>query len=173
MSIYMVQHSFSRPDWEQEWNDWYAANLKVLLGVPGFQTAQRFKATAGNPPRYMAIYTVDSPEIFQSAPYVAAGGNGANSVRFRPAYQVWIRNLFEGMARAPIVAEGQFLVMIDSATGEETLQGIALHWLRSTGFHQSTPFRGIAAVTAAQAEALDRRSDVAIYQPIAGQYGQS
>ncbi len=31
MTIYMVQHAFSRPDWEEEWNTWYGGNLKVLM----------------------------------------------------------------------------------------------------------------------------------------------
>ena len=60
MTIYMVEHLFARPEWEAEWNAWYEGNLKVLLGVPGFRTGQRFRS-AGVEPRYMAMYTVDSP----------------------------------------------------------------------------------------------------------------
>ena len=62
MTIYMVEHLFSRPDWEAQWNAWYEGNLKVLLGVPGFLTGQRFRS-AGSAPRYMAMYTVDSPDV--------------------------------------------------------------------------------------------------------------
>jgi len=55
MSIYMVQHSFSKPEWLQEWNDWYANNLKVFMTIPGIYTAQRFQALEGSPPRFMAV----------------------------------------------------------------------------------------------------------------------
>ena len=79
MTIYMVEHLFARPEWEAEWNAWYEGNLKVLLGVPGFRTGQRFRS-AGVEPRYMAMYTVDSPAVFDSAVYKAAGGGGTNSL---------------------------------------------------------------------------------------------
>jgi hypothetical protein len=147
MTIYMVQHAFSRPEWEEEWNAWYGGNLKVLLGVPGFRSGQRFKAAAaGSPPRYMAVYTVDSPDVFESRAYRDAGGGGSDSQRFRPAYQVWIRNLFEGIDAAPQVSGGEYLVALDSASPDVELPGVRLSWLKSTGFHMSTPYRGLAVV---------------------------
>ena len=84
MSIYMVQHSFSKPEWLQEWNDWYANNLKVFMTIPGIYTAQRFQALEGSPPRFMAVYTVD-PDVFESKIYLDNGGGGKASERFRPA----------------------------------------------------------------------------------------
>ena len=42
-TIYIVEQLFGRADWEQEWSDWYNGNLDVLLSVPGFRTAQRFR----------------------------------------------------------------------------------------------------------------------------------
>ena len=172
MTIYMVQHAFSRPEWEEEWNAWYAGNLKVLLGVPGFRTGQRFKALQGAPPRYMAVYTVDSPGVFESQRYIEAGGGGTNSLRFRPAYETWIRNLFEGIDRAPNVRENEYLVTIDAASADQDIPGVALTWLNSTGFHKSTPYRGIAVVKQDRLEALGKRADVSIYQPITAQQGQ-
>jgi hypothetical protein len=171
MTIYMVQHVFSRPEWEEEWNAWYAANLNVLLGVQGFRTGQRFKALEGSPPRYMAVYTVDSPEVFESRVYRDAGGGGTNSQRFRPAYQVWIRNLFEGIAAAPEVRSDEYLVSLDSATKDHELRDVPLTWLETTGFHKSTPYRGIAVVKPHQLELLRGRPDVTVYQPITGQQG--
>ena len=171
MTIYMVQHAFSRPDWEDEWNAWYGGNLKVLLGVRGFRTGQRFKALDGAPPRYMAVYTVDSPEVFESRIYKDAGGGGTNSQRFRPAYQTWIRNLFEGIAAAPEVREDEYLVAVDSAARNVELAGVPLTWLEATGFHRSTPYRGIAVVGKAEGELLRGTDGVAVYRPITAQQG--
>ena len=172
MTIYMVQHAFSRPEWEEEWNAWYSENLKVLLGVPGFRSGQRFKALGGSPPRYMAVYTVDSPAVFESRPYIEAGGGGTNSLRFRPAYQVWIRNLFEGLERAPEVRESERLVAIDAASPEREVPGVTLAWMHSTGFHKSTPYRAIAVIVEDQIEAVRRHANVDIYQPITPQQKQ-
>ena len=171
MTLYVVEHTFSRPEWEEEWNAWYAANLKVLLAVPGFRTGQRFKAIEGTPPRYMAIYTVDSPDIFESPTYVKAGGGGSNSVRFRPAYQIWIRNLFEGIAVAPEVRDDEYLAYVDSVDRDVTIPGIELTWLRSTGFHKTTPYRAIGVLKQAQAKALNTTSPVILYKPITPQQG--
>jgi len=171
MTLYMVQHAFSRPDWEDEWNAWYGGNLKVLLAVPGFRSGQRFKALDGSPPRYMAVYTVDSPEVFESQVYKEAGGGGTNSQRFRPAYQVWIRNLFEGTEVAPAVREGEYLVSVDSATPDVEVPGVRLTWLKSTGFHKTTPYRGLAVVATGETERLRSHESVALYRPITAQQG--
>lgn len=171
MTIYMVQHAFSRPDWEAEWNAWYGGNLKVLMSVPGFRTGQRFKALDGSPPRYMAAYTVDSPDVFESKCYKDAGGGGTNSQRFRPAYQVWIRNLFEGIDAVPEIRDGEYLVSVDSNTKDLDVPGVRLIWLESTGFHMSTPYRGIAVVSKDQVESRRRDSSVTVYQPITAQQG--
>ena len=171
MTIYMVQHAFSRPDWEEEWNAWYGGNLKVLMSVPGFRTGQRFKALDGSPPRYMAVYTVDSPDVFESKRYRDAGGGGTNSQRFRPAYQVWIRNLFEGIDAAPAIRDNEYLVIADSIARDLDLPGAQLTWLESTAFHRSTPYRGIAVVSSGEAEAMRRNNRVTVYQPIGAQQG--
>lgn len=171
MTLYMVQHAFSRPDWEEEWNAWYGGNLKVLMGVPGFRTGQRFKALEGSPPRYMAVYTVDSPDVFESKRYIEAGGGGTNSQRFRTAYQVWIRNLFEGIDAAPEIRDGEYLVSVDSESKNKELPGVPLTWLKSTGFHMTTPYRGIAVASNDQVEPMRGNNSVTVYQPITARQG--
>jgi len=171
MTLYMVQHAFSRPDWEEEWNAWYGGNLKVLMSVPGFRTGQRFKALNGSPPRYMAVYTVDSPDVFESKRYREAGGGGTNSQRFRPAYQVWIRNLFEGIDAAPAIRDGEYLVSLDGNARDLDVPGVQLTWLESTGFHRTTPYRGIGVAKQHQADALRKMSSVTLYGPITAQQG--
>lgn len=171
MAIYMVQHSFARPDWEDEWNAWYARNIEVLMSVPGFVTGQRFKGTDSHPPRYMAMYTVESLTVFESKAYVDAGGNGANSQRFRPAYQVWIRNLFESPRPAPAVGDGECLVVVDSAEKQEPIAGVAMTWLASIGFHRSTPYRGLGVVAEHNALPLQSLANVLVYRPLTPQLG--
>jgi hypothetical protein len=166
VTIYMVQHAFSRPEWEEEWNAWYGGNLKVLLSVPGFKFGQRFKAVDGSPPRYMAVYTVESPDVFESRAYLDAGGGGTNSQRFRPAYTVWIRNLFEGVDAAPEVRHGECLICVDSADKKIDLPGVPLTWLHSTGFHRTTPYRGIAVIANQEAQKMRGETNVTVYHPI-------
>jgi hypothetical protein len=144
MTIYMVEHLFSRPEWETEWNAWYEGNLKVLLGVPGFRTGQRFRS-AGAAPRYMAMYTVDSPAVFNSAAYKTAGGGGTNSQRFREAYQVWIRNLFDTDQAIPNVGPGEYLLVEDTDDGHAALKP-GVQRMVCSGLHKTTEFRCLSVL---------------------------
>lgn len=161
----MVEHTFALPELEDEWNAWYGGNLRVLLSVPGFASAQRFRVPDAAPHRYMAMYTVAGPEVFESEAYRAAGGGGANSVKFRPAYQVWVRNLFDGIDAAPEVHPGQCLLAVDAAERGGALAGVSLQWGRAIGLHRTTPWRGLAVVASASANALRDRVGVTIYEP--------
>lgn len=166
-TIYMVEQLFARADWEQAWSDWYNGNLNVLLSVPGFRTAQRFR-NAGASPRYLAIYTVDSPAVFQTQTYINAGGNGANSVRFRPAYEMWKRNLFDTTGRATPVAMNQFLLVEDIGDGAVPPRSGAQR-LPCTGMHKTTAFRDLTVLNAP----LDPLPENALcYRPLTPQLGQ-
>ena len=167
LTIYMVEQLFARADWEQEWSDWYNSNLNVLLSVPGFRTAQRFR-NVGASPRYLAIYTVDSPAVFQTQTYINAGGNGANSVRFRPAYQMWKRNLFDDAERAINVDTSQFLLVEDVASAATPARPGAKR-LTCTGMHKTTAYRDLTMVPAP----LDGLPENAVcYRPLTQQLGQ-
>ena len=144
MTIYMVEHLFSRPDWEAEWSAWYEGNLKVILGVPGFRTGQRFRS-AGAAPRYMAIYTVDSSDVFESAAYKGAGGGGTNSRRFREAYQIWIRNLFDTQQAIPNVGPQDYLLVEDTDDGNLPLKP-GVQRMTCSGLHKTTPFRCLSVL---------------------------
>jgi hypothetical protein len=165
LMIYMVEHTFSLPELEDEWNVWYFGNLRVLLSVPGIDSAQRFRVPATTPPRYMAMYTLSGPEVFESAAYREAGGGGANSVRFRPAYQVWVRNIFDGIDRAPEVHAGQCLLSVDAARTHDDLPGVTLQWGRAVALHKTTPLRGLAVIERAAAQALGDLPHVTVYEP--------
>jgi hypothetical protein len=163
--IYMVEHTFSMSELEAEWNAWYAGNLHVLLSVPGIESAQRFRVPSANPPRYMAMYTFSGPEVFDSAAYRNAGGGGANSVRFRPAYQVWVRNLFADIDTAHDVGSDQYLVTVDTAQLPCDLPGVTLQWGRAIALHKTTPLRGFAVVARTAASSLRDLPGVTLYEP--------
>lgn len=163
----MVEQLFARADWEDEWSAWYNENLKVLLAVPGFRTAQRFR-NAGDTPRYLAIYTLDSPAVFQTQTYIDAGGNGANSVRFRPAYQMWKRNLFDDTVPAVNVGLQQFLLVEDVADGGLPLRPGAKR-LPCTGMHQTTAFRDLTVLPSPLSVSSE---NTICYRPLTPQLGQ-
>ena len=148
-TIYILEQHFGRADWEQEWSDWYNGNLDVLLGVPGFRTAQRFRCHTekGDTPRYLAMYTLDSPAVFQTEVYIKADGNGANSARFRPAYQLWTRNLYDDPSNAVNVPLGQFLLVEDVTDASTPLRAGAKR-LTCTGMHKTFTYRDLTVLTA-------------------------
>ena len=54
--IYMVDHVFANPQTEPAWHEWYSGYLHKLMSVPGFGSAQRFKAIDETPHRFLAMY---------------------------------------------------------------------------------------------------------------------
>jgi hypothetical protein len=167
MTIYMVEHLFSRPEWEAEWNAWYEGNLKVLMGVHGFRSGQRFRSAAAAP-RYMAMYTVDSPVVFDSAVYKAAGGGGTNSQRFREAYQIWIRNLFDSAQPIPNVGPQDYLLVEDTVDASTPLKP-SVQRMVCTGFHKTTPYRCLSIV---QTPPHTLTANALCYRAITAQQGQ-
>src|SRR5687768_14710956 len=97
----MVDHVYADLATEQAWHDWYAGYLEKLLSVPGIHTAQRFKALGCTPSRYLAMYSIESEDVYTSEAYKGIGGGGSQSAQFHHAYRLWTRNLFEGASRAP------------------------------------------------------------------------
>jgi hypothetical protein len=90
--LYAVRSRFIDPAREDEWNDWYAGHIDVLLGVPGFLSAQRFHSSETPDDRpYLALYEVASQDVFTSEPYLAIWGFDD----WRPLIDNWTRDLFE------------------------------------------------------------------------------
>ena len=145
--IYMVDHVYADPATEPAWHAWYAQYLRKLVAVPGIHTAQRFKAVGITPPRYLAMYTIDSPDVYDSAAYRNMGGGGSQSAQFHHAYALWTRNLFDGAAAAPLLDAHQRIVVWDAAE-PVTHDGMPAEavWLTSVGLHLTTPYRAFAVL---------------------------
>ncbi len=150
--IYMVDHVFTESALEPAWHEWYAGYLQKLLSVPGIHSAQRFKAVDHTPSRYLAMYSIDSADVYTSEGYKNIGGGGSQSARFHPAYQLWTRNLFDGAQRAPVVGEGQRVLVFDreehgAIAGLGALESRAL-WLKAVGLHMTTKYRAVIVLDA-------------------------
>ncbi|HTD90751.1 MAG TPA: hypothetical protein VK663_08820 [Burkholderiales bacterium] len=152
--IYMVDHIFANPQSEPAWHEWYAGYLHKLMSVPGFGSAQRFKAIGETPSRFLAMYSVQSAAVYDSQGYKSIGGGGSQSARFHGDYQLWTRNLFEGADDVPVVNEGQCVYALDSDSPDRTLglQHTPL-WLKSVGLHQTTRYRAIIVLDAKTVDA--------------------
>ncbi len=150
--IYMVDHVFTDPAQEPAWHEWYAGYLKKLLSVPGIHSTQRFKAIGQTPSRFLAMYSIDSADVYTSEGYKNIGGGGSQSARFHPVYQLWTRNLFDGAARAPLVREGQRVLTLDragrGASGELGVLDARAVWLNAVGLHLTTKHRAIVVLDA-------------------------
>ena len=173
--IYMVDHVYADPATEAQWHAWYAGYLRKLIAVPGIRSAQRFKALDCSPSRYLAMYTVDSGDVFASAPYRNMGGGGSQSARFHPAYRVWTRNLFvaapsadgnDGAAiRAPAVHEGQRVLVFDRERREANgVPEACATWLESVGLHMTTRYRAFVVLDAGNAAGANV-AGATLYEP--------
>jgi hypothetical protein len=172
--IYMVDHIFANPQSEPAWHEWYTGYLQKLLRVPGFGSAQRFKALNETPPRFLAMYSVASAAVYDSPAYKNMGGGGSQSARFHGDYHLWTRNLFEGADEVPVVNDGQCVYALDSDDPQRKLAFTSEPlWLKSVGLHQTTGYRAIVvldanAVDAAKAAAGGEGRFYAPYTPRLG-----
>jgi hypothetical protein len=184
--IYMVDHVYGDPVSEQAWHDWYSGYLRKLISVPGISSAQRFKAIGCAPSRYLAMYSVDSAQVYSSHAYRNIGGGGSQSARFHSAYRLWTRNLFDSAQppeanstttlSAPAVGSEQLVLVFDrqalpdfSIASDEgdALVGFRARtqWLQAVGLHMTTKYRGFMVLGAAEASSMRPIPDSYLYEP--------
>ena len=166
--IYMVECALGQEQTDDTWNRWYA-DMKPperLLSVPGFRSAQRFRGIADRRQHYLALYDVGSAEVMASPAYRRIGGGNFLTDVWKPLIQMWQRNLFERDSRAPAVAQDAALLTVDAATPDVVLSGCTIEWMRCAGLDRTTPYRGLAVVTRACADALgSATSGIGIFLP--------
>jgi len=161
--IFMSQSGLSDPGREKEWDAWYVEHLRIMMTVPGISSAQRFKTDSPGYSPSLAMYTIASAEVFQDSYYQSVRGMGD----WLPLIQKqhYRRNLFEGLDRAPDVAENCVLIVADRDRPAD-VPGVALIWLKGAGIDRSTPYRGIAVVKSDAAQAGAARGNIAVYRPV-------
>ena len=163
--IYMVDHVYIDVATESAWHDWYAGYLKKLVAVPGIDSAQRFRALGCAPPRYLAMYSVASADVYESDAYRKMGGGGSQSVRFHNAYQLWTRNLFEGASLAPVVRDGQRLLVFDRERREDGPLASRATWLKAVGLHITTKYRAFVVLDITEALSASSLPGSYLYEP--------
>ena len=158
----MSQSGLTDPAREADWDAWYIEHLRIMVSVDGVDTAQRFRTTAPGYSPSLAMYTMRSGDVFQDPYYLSIRGLG----EFLPLIDRthYHRNLFSGLERAPVVADGDVLLVWDAATPCGTLD-IPFAWLEAVAIDRSTPYRGIAVVEAGFANSLPKDIGFASYRP--------
>jgi RimJ/RimL family protein N-acetyltransferase len=163
--IFFSESGITEPSRLPEWGEWYKGHLAAMTSVPGVLSAQRFWALDPGVPPSLAMYTVTSPEVFESEIYLSVRGMGP-----------WVglvderlhrRNLFDGAETAPEIPEGGVLAVADRAA-PEPLEGFT--WLTAAGIDRTTPCRGIAVFPDVASARRATRGRAALYRPISGRY---
>jgi len=154
--LYVVELALADPAREVEWAAWYSRHLDILLSVPGFNTAQRFRCLTPWTAPYMAVYSIASSGVMESEAYRNRGGRESPG-EWKALMINWDRNLFEGIDGAPGVREGEVLAVTEAAPSEVAGCGIEFIRLENTGLDRTVGSRGIAVVS----EALGRAAHAA------------
>ncbi|WP_313547011.1 hypothetical protein [Leifsonia aquatica] len=167
--IYTVECGFAAPEREDEWNRFYSdVKLPALISVTGFASSQRFRAITAGCPGYLAVHTVDSLDVLNSAEYREKGGG--TFAQWQSDITDWRRNLYEGPSTAPGVHPGQNLVLSSAGPESIVLLGLAPTPMRAIAMERWPERRWMATVESASLpELCDLAEDLAVYVPMTPQ----
>lgn len=167
--IYTVECSFADPVSEAEWNDFYSLDkLPALISVSGFHTSQRFKALRGGSPVYLALHSIDGPDVLTGEEYRRKGGG--NFARWQQHITDWHRNLYDSLDPAPAVGNDEFL--LTSANGPDSLirLGHSPCAMRAVELEKFPERRWLTKVSRGLLPAIDHLpEDIHVYAPMTAQ----
>ena len=176
--IYSVELNFSDPSRETEWHAWYETYLMKLVSLDGLNTAQRFRAVAPEIVtwEFLALYSLETLDVYESDAYRNMGGGGNASVAYHGAI-TRRRNVYDGIARMPEVREdGRILYCEDAPFGFDLPLPLFTLLRAASGPRQAgatsldghPASRAIAVTDAATVEALNLTAmdGRAVYAPI-------
>jgi hypothetical protein len=172
--LYTVEIDFLSPQHEPEWNAWYHGNLPLLLGVPGFETAQRFERIGGAGYRFLAAYTLTTLDAFESEEYRAIGGGGTASSKWKE----WIsrrRNVQSGVDWMPEVTDDGRVLLTEREPAQMDKSDIIFLPLSAVALAKE-PGRRHIAITSPDTASRLRLEDseaIAVYRSIGPQHSRA
>ncbi|AKM28903.1 sugar ABC transporter [Pandoraea faecigallinarum] len=167
--IYTVECSFAGAAGEAEWNDFYSLEkLPALISVTGFQTSQRFKAITPGCPTYLAVHTIDGPEVLTAEEYRRKGGG--NFARWQQHITDWHRNLYSDIGPAPAVHAAERLALCAGGPDPLVQMGLKPLAMRAAALEKVPAYRWLAVVPAGEAtQAGNPPEGVYLYTPMGPQ----
>ncbi|KWF30786.1 hypothetical protein [Burkholderia pseudomultivorans] len=167
--IYTVECSFADPGSEAEWNDFYSLEkLPALISVTGFRTSQRFRAISDGCPVYLAVHTIDGPDVLSGDEYRDKGGG--NFARWQPHITDWHRNLYSDIGLAPAVNDDECLALCASGPDPLIRIGAAPLAMQAVGLERFPPRRWLSVVPRENARLVERvDEDIHLYAPMTKQ----
>jgi hypothetical protein len=156
--VYIVRCNFNEPAKEQAWNDWYSGpKIAQMLAKPHFRTCQRFHLASGTGRNYLALWTLRSPDAFESKEYTTDWG----FFDWSPYIVDWSRDLFDG-GDTPEFAFGVQpkgalrILSFDGLTAEAAnaareaisalIPNMNMMWLPVIGLDRHTPLIGLSCL---------------------------
>lgn len=150
------------------WDRWYEEHLKVMVTAAGIQSAQRFRTECQLAAPSLAMYSVESAEVFQNPYYLGIRGMGPWKALIDP--KVYRRVLFDGMQAAPQVTPGEALLVWSRDQAVDHLNGIEFTWLKAAGLDSLPHLRGIAVASADKAQWFAEQDGISVYFPSTARY---
>lgn len=174
--VYIVRCNFNEPAKEAAWNAWYSGpKIAQMLRKPHFRSCQRFKRHTGRGRDYLALWTLRSPDAFQTEQYTADWG----FFEWAPHITHWSRDLFDGGRAAEtafaVPAEASLAVVsFDGLSAEQasaTRDAIApsrpdMMWLPVLGLDRHTPWIGLRIAADFINQDVPDGAQQALYRPI-------
>jgi hypothetical protein len=162
--IYMVEMALLDAERRDEWDAWYVAHQRRLLGIPGFRASQRFEAIHAAAAPFVALHEVDSAEVFDSPPYRAQAGPG-NTGEWQTKMGNWHRDLFDA-EHTPDVPPDARLVVVEDGGARALVGGVSVTWMEAVGLDRSVWRRGLAVAEPAVADALAGTPGIRVLKPL-------
>lgn len=167
--IYTVECSFADPNGEAEWNDFYSLEkLPALISVTGFHTSQRFKSISDGCPVYLAIHTIDGPDVLTGEEYRQKGGG--NFARWQQHITDWHRNLYSAIGRAPAINADELLLLCTSGPEAVIQMGLTPLTMQAVALEKFPERRWLARMPRRNAHLVESMpEDVQLYSPMTEQ----
>ena len=166
--FYIVECSYTDPESEKVWNDFYSLEkLPALISVTGLSTSQRFQSLTPSCPVYLAIHTVKDAQVLTSEEYKLKGGG--NFSCWQKHITDWRRNLYEGEGMAPAVSSDEFLLLSTHPLSVIEGQGCRALEMQASGLDRTHDRRIAYVVKRDTAAQIADVPGVYLYKPLTAQ----